>query len=350
MTLSAHLCLHRDGFSLDVALSAVPGEILVMLGPNGAGKSTVLALLAGLLRLDAGRITRDGEVIADPAAGVHQPPQHRHVGLVVQDYLLFPHLSALENVAFGLRARGVRRAAARAAAAGWLARMGVRQLAGRRPGQLSGGQAQRVALARALAAQPRLLLLDEPLAALDAGARPAVRADLRRHLGEYGGYTVLVTHDPLEALVIAHQIVVLEHGRVVQQGRPAELARHPRTDYVARLVGLNLIRGLAAGRTATVAADASVALAHDASGPVHVAFPPSAVTLSLRRPESSARNAWPGRIADVERHGDLVRVTVDGTVPVRADVTPLAVTELSLRPGVPVWASVKATEIRVYPA
>jgi molybdate transport system ATP-binding protein len=350
MSLSARMSMARDGFHLDVDVFVANGEVVVLLGPNGAGKSTVLGVIAGLLRPDAGRLISDEVVLLDTNAGLHLSPQERQVGMVVQDYLLFPHMSALENVAFGLRARGSSREAARAEAASWLARLGVADLAGRRPAALSGGQAQRIALARALAVRPRILLLDEPLAALDAGTRPAVRADLRRHLAGYTGATLLVTHDPVEALVLADRIVVLENGLVVQQGEPAELAGRPRTDYVARVVGLNLLRGDASGWTAMVSGEASVALAHAASGPVYMAFPPAAVTLSPTRPEGSARNAWPGVISDVEQHGDLVRVTVKGPVPLLADVTPLAVADLSLEPERAVWASVKATEIDVYPA
>jgi molybdate transport system ATP-binding protein len=350
VSLSANIAVARDGFRLDVALSVGAGEVVVLLGPNGAGKSTVLEVIAGLLRPTAGRLVCDEVVLFDTIAGVHLPPMDRQVGMVVQDYLLFPHMSALENVAFGLRARGVSRDAARAESASWLGRLGVAELARRRPNALSGGQAQRVALARALAVRPRILLLDEPLAALDAGTRPAVRSDLRRHLGGYEGSTLLVTHDPVEALVLADRIVVLENGSVVQQGPPVELAGRPRTDYVARVVGLNLLRGDATGRAARLIGGAPVVLPHGADGPVYMAFPPAAVTLSPSRPESSARNAWPGVVADLEQHGDLVRVTVDGAVPLLADVTPLAVAELSLQPGLPVWSSVKATEIEVYPA
>ncbi|MGH8775268.1 MAG: ABC transporter ATP-binding protein [Jiangellaceae bacterium] len=350
MSLSARVVVVLGDFELDIAVSADRGEVVALLGPNGAGKSTVLATLAGLLRPDTGQIALDGEVLVDTSRGVYVRPQERRVGMVVQDYLLFPYMSALENVAFGLRARGVPREVARAEASEWLERMGLGAQARHRPAQLSGGQAQRVALARALVVNPRLLLLDEPLAALDASTRPAVRADLRRHLAAYEGSTVVVTHDPLEAMVLGDRVVVLEHGHIVQEGAPADLARHPRTDYVARLVGLNLLSGRADGRLVTVAADSAVALAHDASGPVHVAFPPSAVTLSLHRPDGSARNTWPGRVADVEQHGDLVRITVDGPVPLLADVTPLAVAELSIAPGVEVWSAVKAAEVTVYPA
>ena len=350
MSLSVRMTVQRSNFHLDVGFTVDDGEAVVLLGPNGAGKSTVLGVVAGLLRPETGRIVSDDLVLVDTNAGVHLAPQERQVGLVVQDYLLFPHLSVLENVAFGLRARGSPRDAARAGAMSWLQRLDVADLAARRPGQISGGQAQRVALARSLAVQPRILLLDEPLAALDAGSRPAVRADLRRHLAGFGGASLLVTHDPVEALVLADRIIVLEGGVAVQEGPPGELARRPRTDYVARVVGLNLLRGDGRGRVAAVNDIASVALAHDVSGPVYMAFPPAAVTLSPRRPEGSARNAWPGTVADLEQHGDLVRVTVDGAVPLLADVTPLAVAELSLEPGLAVWSSVKATEISVYPA
>lgn len=350
MSLAASIGVDRGEFRLDVSLEVASGTVVTLLGPNGAGKSTALAVLAGLLRPDEGRVDLDGVTLVDVSSGTYVPPQRRRVGLVLQDYLLFPHLTALENVAFGPRARGVRRRRARAEAAGWLERLGIADLAPRRPRELSGGQAQRVALARALAADPRLLLLDEPLAALDAGTRPSVRADLRRHLGGYDGSTIVVTHDPLEALVLGDRIVVIEDGAVVQEGTPEHVTRHPRTDYVARLVGLNLLRGDASDRVVDLGDGAAVAVAHEESGPAYAAFPPAAVTLSLSRPAGSARNAWPGRVTDVERHGDLVRVTVDGPVPLLADVTPLAVADLELAPGVDVWASVKATEVRVYPA
>jgi len=216
-----------------------------VLGPNGAGKSTLLRTLAGLVRLADGRIRLGDRVLDDVPAGVHIAPEHRRIGVVFQDYLLFPHLTALDNVAYGLRARGLRRTAARQSARRWLDRVGVSDRAGSRPPQLSGGEAQRVALARALVLQPDLLLLDEPLAALDAGARLSLRTDLRRHLTSYGGPAIVVTHDAVEAMVLADRLMVLERGRIVQQGAPAEVARHPRTGYVASLVGVNLYRGIA---------------------------------------------------------------------------------------------------------
>lgn len=350
--LEAQLTVVRGALALDLALEVAPGEVVAVLGPNGAGKSTTLRALAGLLTVQRGLVRIGDRVLEDTATGVRLPPERRPVGLVFQDYLLFPHLSALENVAFGLRARGMPRGAARARAGETLGRLGVAEVAARRPGELSGGEAQRVALARALVTEPRLMLLDEPLAALDAGSRLQVRADLRRHLvgfGGFGGSTVLVTHDALDAFVLADRLVVLERGRVVQEGAPAEVARRPRTDYVARLVGLNLYRGEAAGTVVTLEGGATVASAHPATGPVLVAFSPAAVSVHRNRPEGSARNAWPLTVVDVERHADTVRVRMSGALDIAADLTPLSVAELRLGAGVPVWAAVKATETTVYP-
>jgi molybdate transport system ATP-binding protein len=343
MSLDAHLVLRRGQFTVDVAFAVADGEVLGVLGPNGAGKTSALRALAGLEPLTAGHVTLDGEDLTG------RPPEDRYVGVVFQDYLLFPHLTALDNVAYGLRAGGMRKAAARRDAAGWLEQVGLADHAGHRPRQLSGGQAQRVALARALAARPRLLLLDEPLAALDAGTRLVLRTDLRRHLTSYGGPTVLVTHDAVEAMVLTDQLVVLEGGRIVQSGRPAEVARRPRTDYVARLLGLNLYRGTARGTTVTLA-DGQLTLAEPAAGEVHVALRPSAVALHRTRPErASPRNVWAGRVAGVEAVGDRVRVAVGGRPDVLADVTTDAVAELDLAAGAEIWVSVKATELSVYP-
>ena len=344
MSLEAHLVVQRGRFTVDVELSVPDGAVLGVLGPNGAGKTTALRALAGLEPLTRGHVTLAG---ADVTAA---PPEERDVGVVFQDYLLFPHLTALDNVAYGQRARGMRKAAARADAAGWLDQVGLADHAGHRPRQLSGGQAQRVALARALAARPRLLLLDEPLAALDAGTRLVLRTDLRRHLVSYGGPTVVVTHDAVEAMVLTDSLVVLEGGRIVQSGRPADVARHPRTDYVARLLGLNLYRGRADGGRVGLAGGGELVLAGPARGDVYVALRPSAVALHRDRPErSSPRNAWAGRIAGVEAVGDRVRVAVTGPPDVLADVTTDAVADLDLAAGAPVWVSVKATELAVYP-
>ncbi len=346
--LHANLRVDRGRFRLDVTIEVAPNQVVALLGPNGAGKSTSLQCLAGLLPLSAGGI-RLGEHVHDhPTAGVFVPPQQRGIGVVFQDYLLFPHLTALDNVAFGLRCAGAPRGSARRDAAGWLARIGLADHADSRPSSLSGGQAQRVALARALAPQPRLLLLDEPLAALDAATRTLVRSELRPHLRAFAGCTVLITHDPLDAMILADRIVVIEDGRVVQTGTPAEVARAPLTDYVARLVGLNLYRGMSREGRAELADGGTLQAAGAPDGPVLLTFPPSAVSLHRARPESSARNAWPGRVTGVEQHGATVRVAVDASPAVLADVTTAAVAELDLVPGRQVWASVKATEIQSY--
>jgi len=348
--LESELVVHRGGFILDLALSVAAGEVVALLGPNGAGKTTALRALAGLVPLDRGwtRIGRD--VAEDAEARIRTPPERRQVGVVFQDYLLFPHLSAQENVAFGLRARGVDRAEARGRADAALARFGLAEHAAKRPAALSGGQAQRVALARALVGEPRLLLLDEPLAALDAGTRIEVRADLRRRLAEFAGATVVVTHDAVDAFVLADRLVVVEDGRVVQGGTPSEVARRPVTAYVAQLVGLNLYRGVGAGGTVTLDGGGVLVGAHHDDGAVFVSFRPSSVTLHRRRPDSSARNAWPVTVEALERQGDTVRVALAGQPDVAADVTPLAVAELGLETGTRVWAVLKATETEVYPA
>ena len=349
--LEADVRVRRGRFALDAALTVAAGEVVALLGPNGAGKSTLLRVLAGLLPCDDGLVRLAGAVLEDTAARARVPAEQRPVGVVFQDYLLFPHLTARENVAFGLRARGTDRATARRTADAWLDRVGLAAYGGQRPGRLSGGQAQRVALARALAPEPTLLLLDEPLAALDAGTRLEVRADLRRHLSGYEGAALVVTHDAVDAMVLADRLVVVEGGVVVQTGSPRQVAARPRTDYVARLVGLNLLRGTAVdGRVDVEGGATTLTTAGHASGEVIVAFAPSAVTLHARRPDSSARNCWSARVESVETHGDLVRVALSGPVVAVADVTPLAVAELGLRPGGAVWATVKAAETTVYPA
>ena len=347
--LCADLNVRRAAFGLSLRLTAEPGEVVAVLGPNGAGKSTALQALAGLVPLARGRVELGGALLDDPSAGVRVPTEVRRVGVVFQDYLLFPRMSALDNVAFGLRARGEPRRAAHRRAEEWLQRMGLSEHARSRPAALSGGQAQRVALARALATDPALLLLDEPLAALDAGTRVEVRAELRRHLADYEGCAVLVTHDALDAMVLADRLVVLEHGREVQSGTPTEVARSPRTDYVARLVGLNLYRGVGDEHTIRVNGTA-ITVADPVHGPAFAAFPPAAVALHRQRPDGSARNVWQGRVGHLEQHADTVRVQVEAEVSVLADVTTAAVADLGLDIGSEVWVAVKATEVRAYPA
>ncbi|SER62497.1 molybdate transport system ATP-binding protein [Lentzea xinjiangensis] len=340
MTLQAELRVHRDGFTLELDLVVEQGEVVALLGPNGAGKTTALRALAGLL--PGSRVTADG------SSWDGLPTEKRPVGVVFQDYLLFATMSVLDNVAFGLRARGARKAEADAAALRWLTRVGLAEFAKARPRTLSGGQAQRVALARALATSPELLLLDEPLAALDASTRLRLRSELGRHLRDYPGHTLLITHDPLDAMVLADRLVIVENGRVVQQGTPREVVRQPRTDYVAHLVGLNFYRGVADGTEVRLDGGGTLTVAEPARGPVHVVFAPSAVSLFTERPAGSPRNTWRAVVAGVEQHAHTTRVDLDGSPAVFADVTTATVAELRLRPGDPLWVSLKATEIHTY--
>jgi molybdate transport system ATP-binding protein len=348
VTLDAAVTLRRGTLDLAVDLRVGPGEVVAVLGPNGAGKSTFLRVLAGLLAPDGGRVAVGGTVWDDVAAGTRLPAHRRSIGVVFQDALLFPHLSIADNVAFGLRTRGVPKPAARAAARGWLARVGLDGLGASRPGQLSGGQGQRAALARALVVDPELLLLDEPLSALDARTRLTVRAELRRHLADFAGGTVLVTHDPVDAMALADRVVVVEHGRVAQAGTPAEVTRSPRTDYVARLAGLSLLSGTGEGRIVRLDGGGVVAVAEETSGPVFAAIRPESVALYLSRPDGSPRNVWPARLVGATPHGGTVRCELAGDVPLVADVTATAFAELGLAPGSEVWATVKASEVAVY--
>jgi molybdate transport system ATP-binding protein len=350
MTLSATLARRLGTLDLDVALEVQPGEVLALLGPNGAGKSTVLRCLAGLTALDGGRIAVDGAVWDEPASGTWVEPERRSVGVVFQQYLLFEHLSVLENVAFGLRARGVAKASARATASEWLERLELSGIAAARPRELSGGQAQRIALARALAVDPRLLLLDEPLAALDAGTRGSVRRDLRTHLASFPGVRILVTHDPVDAYALADRVAVIEGGRIVQSGTLADVTARPRSRYVADLVGLNLASGVVADGVLTTATGARVVIADAAPGPSFAVIRPHSIALVRETPSGSPRNVWSGTIHGVDRLGDRARVAIDGVLPLTAEITVASLEALALQPGDTIHASVKATDIEVYPA
>ena len=229
--LHADVHVARGDQEISAAFDVAPGHPLAVIGPNGAGKSTVLAAIAGLVPLESGRVT-----IGDRAIDA-EPPEQRRIGVVFQDYVLFPHLDVRDNVAFAARMRGGSRAAARAAAEPWLDRYGLTRLAGRYPAELSGGQAQRVALARALAAEPEVLLLDEPMSALDVEVRAEMRSELATHVREFGGATVLVTHSPADAAALTDAVLVLEAGRVTQRGTLDELRAAPATPYVERMLG-----------------------------------------------------------------------------------------------------------------
>jgi molybdate transport system ATP-binding protein len=349
-SLDARLVVRRgDAFRLDLALAIPAGRTAALLGPNGAGKSTAVWALAGLLSLDEGWVRLAGEILDDRATGRFVEPEARRIGVVFQDGLLFTHLSAIENVAFGVRSRGVPRDAARTRAAGWLERMGLADLAERRPPNLSGGEAQRVALARALVTEPQLLLLDEPLSALDVTARVGMRRTLIDHLAAFPGPRVVITHDPTEAFLLADEIHVVEDGRVTQSGTPDEIRRRPRTPCVADLSGSNLVLGKASGGVVDTGSHQLHVAELDASGPVVAVIRANAIAIHRQRPEGSARNAWATRIELVEHLGERSRLVLGDPLRLTAEVTEDAVRELGLAAGADVWASVKATEIEVEP-
>ncbi|MFE4832596.1 ABC transporter permease [Streptomyces sp. NPDC056672] len=336
--------LHAEvtGFNR-LTLDAEPGTTIAVVGPNGAGKTTLLRALLGLTPRAHARL-RLGDLDVTSL-----PPHRRGVAWVPQNGALFPHLSALANTAYGLRAHGVRRAEARRTAQQWLDRLGVGHLARRKPHQVSGGQAQRIALARALAASPRLLLLDEPLAALDQTTRARVRHTLRGHLDGFGGVCLIVTHDPVEAISLADRVLVLDEGLALQDAPPGEVTRHPRSPWVARMLGRNAWPGtfgpggleLTAGGRLIVAepsADGTAALA---------VIAPEAVSVHRTRPAGSPRNVWPGTVREITALGSRLRVliTSDEAPDLVAEITPEAAAELGLADGASVWTSVKATEV-----
>jgi molybdate transport system ATP-binding protein len=351
--LRAHVVVRRDEFDLDVDLEVAAGETLALLGPNGAGKSTIVDVIAGLAdgAVNRSTVRLNDRVLDDESTGVHTPAESRRVGVVFQDHLLFEHLDVVDNVAFGPANRGLSRRRARAVADGWLAALGISELAGRRPSELSGGQAQRVAIARTLAAEPEILLFDEPLAALDVASRVELRRVLRQHLDAFAGPRLLITHDPTDAFVLADRVVVLEAGRVIQVGTPDEIRRHPRTAYVAALAGTNLFTGEADGGTVRLDDHEATLTVADTTvvGPVLTTVSPTAISLHAERPEGSQRNVWQSAIDLIEPLGDTVRVTLGAPLPVSIDVTPGAVSSLGLAAGSTVWAAIKATEIHVRP-
>ncbi len=392
--LSARVALRLGPFDLDVAVVAEPGEVVAVLGPNGAGKSTLLGVLAGLLRPDAGEIRLGERVLGGD--GVFVSPEGRRVGLMGQDPLLFPHLTAVENIAFGPRSQGVAKVRARAAADDWLRRLALAEFADRKPAELSGGQRQRVALARALAARPELLLLDEPLGALDAQTAPEIRHVLRTHIRAAGTTTILVTHDVLDAATLSNRVVVLDHGRVVETGVTAEVLAAPRSEFTAALAGLNIVAGvtLTAARPGESIAIAPVGLAPvvgqpepgqpggltvsgfaadelAAGVPATAVFPPSAVAVYVGpMGAGSPRNLWPATITALQPGPSAIRVRAvlsaavgtaagensvvldlpgsEAGAAVSADLTAASVAELHLEPGMRVYLAVKATEVRVH--
>jgi molybdate transport system ATP-binding protein len=344
---------------LDVELSVPAGEVLAVLGPNGAGKSTALHVIAGLVRPDEGVVRLGDRVLTDTAAGVNVATHHRRVGLLLQDPLLFPHMSVAANVAFGPHSRRGNR---KAAALRWLREVDAEEFADRKPRQLSGGQAQRVAIARALAAEPDVLLLDEPLSGLDVAAAAGIRAVLRNVFTRNDSAVILITHDLLDVFTLADRVLVLESGRIAEMGPVAEVLTAPRSHFGARIAGINLVNG-------TIAPDGSL---HAGSGarwhasPAHesdhglepghkalAVFPPTAVAVYQEQPHGSPRNTIEVAVAELNVRGSTVLVRgheqADGAPGLAAEITADAAAELRLTPGERVWFSVKAHEVALYP-
>ena len=337
-----------NGFRLDLTLSIPPGTTVALLGPNGAGKTTAVNVLSGLLPIDEGSIELGGLVLDDPQAGTFVPPETRKVGVVFQDYLLFSHLTVQDNVAFGLRSRGTSKESSRAIAGEWLERMGLSDLSRRRPGHLSGGQAQRVALARALVTEPDLLLLDEPLSALDVGTRVQLRRTLAEHLENFKGPRLLITHDPSEAFLLADEIHVIENGTVTQSASPDDIRLRPRTSYAADLAGVNLFMATVQNGIANVGSH-QLHIASAVEGDALVTIRPSAISIHRSQPEGSPRNTWLTAIELVERLGERVRLRTGSPLPLTVEITASALGELRLAVGEDVWVAIKATEIGVEP-
>lgn len=359
LTLTARVT-DRD---LDVDLRIEPSTVVAILGANGAGKSTLLAVLAGLLRPDAGRFDLDGRTLVDTARNIWVPPHRRGIVLLAQEPLLFPHLSAAANVGFGPRSKGTSVRGARELAMRWLAAVDATGFADRKPDQLSGGEAQRIAVARALAADPALLLLDEPMAALDVGVAPALRHLLRSVLRGTGRTAVLVTHDILDALSLADRVVVMEDGRVVEDGPTRTVLSQPRSAFAARIAGVNLLIGSVVVDGLTAVSGLHVQGILDdgcvTGEPAVAVFRPNAVAVHLGPSTGSPRNSFRVTVTEIEPRGDVIRVHAvdaadagrdDAAVTLLADVTAAAVADLELLPGLDVHFVVKATEVSVYPA
>ena len=346
--------------SLDVRFAVQPGEVLAVLGPNGAGKSTVLHVVAGLVRPDEGWVRVGGRVLTDTDAGRYVDTHDRRVGLLMQDPLLFPHLSVAANVTFGARSgKRLTRKASQAVAERWLTEVEAVALAGRKPRQLSGGQAQRVALARALAADPDVLLLDEPLTGLDVAVAAAMRKVLRRVLVREGRCSVLVTHDLLDVVTLADRVIVLEAGRVVESGPTSAVLTAPRSAFGARFAGINLVIGRAGSDGTLVTAWDQVwhgvfddDVDHGAS--VVATFHPSAVAVYRDKPHGSPRNSVEVVVAELDSRGPAIRVRADeqpdGTPGLSADITAESATDLRLEPGDRVYFTTKAREVSIHPA
>ena len=357
MTADLHAVveLHLGDFHLDAQLQVPAGQVLAVVGPNGSGKSTLLRVLAGLLRPARGTVHLGDRLLTDAGGGVLVRPRERQVGLLSQDPALFPHLSAVENVAFGPRSTGMRPRAARQLALRWLDRVGMAEHARHRPGRLSGGQQQRVAIARALAAEPEVLLLDEPLAALDVQTAPQVRQLLAEQVRASGATTVIVSHDVLDAVVLADRIAVLHQGQVAEHGSVTEVLAAPRSPFAATLAGVNLITGtgLEEGRVRTPLGDWQVS--HDGAGApgqpqvrpgqaMVLRVRPSAVVLGRERPQGA--NVARTTVRWVEPADGGVRLRLAGPPELVADVPATQVHPAWLTPGAEVWLQVDPQDVR----
>ncbi|MDA2891159.1 ATP-binding cassette domain-containing protein [Mycolicibacterium sp. BiH015] len=347
--------LAARGVDLDVTVG--DGEVLAVLGPNGAGKSTLLSLVAGLLRPDDGRVVLGGTIVTDTGSGTFVPAHARGVALLSQEAMLFPHMTVSANVAYAPRCKGQSRSASRATARRWLDAVDATDLADRKPAELSGGQAQRVAVARALAADPHVLLLDEPMAALDVTAAPALRRLLRDILRGQGRTAIIVTHDLLDALAIADKVIVIEDGQVVESGPSRAVLTTPRSAFAARIAGVNLIPGIVtAPGVIRTAWGTEIFGAGDLSAgtPAIALFQPSAVAVHLVAPHGSPRNVIAVTVGEIDVKGTVVRVRgvdqPDGGAGLAADVTAAAVADLDLAPGRSVYFVVKAQEVGIHAA
>ncbi len=351
--LRADLGLALGALDLDVRVEVATGRCLALAGPSGTGKSTILRLLAGLSRPARGRISCGGEVWLDTERGIWWPPERRRCGYLFQDHALFPHLSAWRNVAYGLRST-VHRAQRRPAALALLQRFGLNELADARPSDLSGGERQRVALARALARAPSVLLLDEPLSALDPRTRAAASRELLATIRSLEVPVVLVTHDFTEAALLGDAVAVLDRGRIVQEGTAGELAARPATAFVADFTGAVVLTGTArATRGELTAVDldgGGVAYTTDrGEGRVAVSVFPWEITIAepASAVNESAQNRLPARIASVTKIGNRVRLGLAAGQPLAAEVTGQAIDELHLAAGRDVVATWKATATRL---
>ena len=340
---------------LDVEFSVPAGEVLAVLGPNGAGKSTALHVVTGLVRPDSGQVRLGDRVLTDTGSGVNIATHDRRVGLLLQDPLLFPHLTAADNVAFAPRAQGRGRAAARERALHWLHEVGAGEFADRKPRELSGGQAQRVAIARALAGEPDVLLLDEPMAGLDVAVAATIRTVLRRVLARDGRSAMLVTHDVLDVVTLADRVLILEDGRVAEAGRTAEVLGAPRSVFGARLAGVNLIAGIVESqgvlRTPSGEFWHGIPAEPLAAGqPAVAVFAPAAVAVFTEEPKGSPRNVLEVTISEFDTRGNAIRLRAESPPGIAADITAEAAADLWLTPGRKVWFAVKAQEVALHGA